>query len=136
MITGFACGVFDLYHPGHVLMLKECKEHCDYLVVGLNSCINLDSSKNAPIYTIDERFMILSSVKYIDEIVVYNSEEELSNILSHNKYNVRFLGNDYYNKIITAKDMIPRIIYLNRDHGYSTSNLRHKIVKLTKNYNE
>lgn len=134
MIKGFACGVFDLYHPGHVLMLKECKDHCDYLVVGLNSCINLDHTKNIPIFTLDERFMILSSVKYIDEIIVYNSELELSNILSNNKYNVRFLGNDYYNKIITAKDMIPRIIYLNRDHGYSTSNLRSKIVKLTKNY--
>lgn len=101
MIKGFACGVFDLYHAGHALMLKECSENCDYLVVGLNAATETKDGKNKPIFPLEQRKIILASIKYINEIVVYYSEEELTNILKEWKFDIRFLGDDYKDKKIT-----------------------------------
>jgi glycerol-3-phosphate cytidylyltransferase len=132
MIRGFACGIFDLYHPGHVIMLEECKKHCDYLVIALNSGINLSLGKNNPIFTLEERLIILNSVKFIDEIITYESESELEFILISGNFQVRFLGEDYLTKEITAKDAVEKLVFLNRDHGYSTSKLRELIVERSK----
>ncbi len=127
MKTGFACGVFDIYHAGHALMLKECKENCDYLVLGLNSAKNLPKDKTPPVYSIEERKIILESIKYIDEIVIYNSEEELTQLLKERNFDIRFLGEDYKNKPITSQNFCKEIYFINRDHGISSSNIKVRI---------
>jgi glycerol-3-phosphate cytidylyltransferase len=129
MKIGFACGVFDLYHTGHVLMLKECRENCDYLIVALNTAQNLSQDKNPPIYSIEERKLIMSSCRYVDQVVSYNSEEELLEILKTSKIDIRFLGDDYKIKPITGPDLKMEFYFINRDHGYSTSSLIQKIAK-------
>ncbi|MCZ4409296.1 adenylyltransferase/cytidyltransferase family protein [Cryomorphaceae bacterium 1068] len=133
MIRGFACGVFDLYHPGHVLMLHDCKAHCDHLTVALNRSENFDEAinpgKRKPFFTLEERRMVLESIKYVDEIIDYQTEEELTEIMSTGNYHVRFLGDDYEGKPITAGDAIKRIVYIDRSHGYSTSKLVEQIRK-------
>jgi glycerol-3-phosphate cytidylyltransferase len=134
MIRGFACGVFDLFHAGHVLMLKECKEHCDYLIVALNSCEQIDyavnPNKNKPIYSIEERKIIIESCKFVDEVLIYNSEKELETILYNSNINIRFLGEDYIGKPITAADAVKEIHYTDRSHGLSTSLIRNKLSNI------
>ena len=137
MKKGFACGVFDLFHAGHVLMLKECKDHCDYLVVAINKAENIDKTinpdKKAPLYSFEERKLIMDSCKYVDEVVGYNSEEELAQIMESGSFGIRFLGADYMGKTITSPDAISEIHYANRDHGLSTSLLKRKLSKGWKN---
>ena len=132
MKIGFACGVFDLFHAGHVLMLKECKEHCDYLIVALNKAENISSAinpgKKKPLFTIEERTLIMASCRYVDEVLVYNSEEELLEIMKDKKIDVRFLGEDYKGKPITGDDLGVEIYYTNRGHGLSTSFYREKLL--------
>lgn len=125
MKIGFACGVFDLFHAGHVLMLKECKEHCDYLIVALNRAENItdkiNPGKKSPLFSIEERKLIMASCRYVDEVLEYNSEEELLKILKSSNINIRFLGEDYNGKPITGGDLGIDIYYINRGHGLSTS---------------
>ncbi|MCH2214505.1 MAG: adenylyltransferase/cytidyltransferase family protein [Flavobacteriales bacterium] len=127
MIKGFACGVFDLYHPGHVLMLRDCKKHCDHLTLALNRSENfsdhINPGKRKPFFSLDERRLVMQSIKYVDEIIDYETEEELTKIMLAGGFDLRFLGDDYQGKPITAAKAIPRIIYLDRSHGYSTSEL-------------
>jgi glycerol-3-phosphate cytidylyltransferase len=130
MIRGFTCGVFDLFHPGHALMLEECKLNCDYLVLGLNSCKTLAKEKNEPIFTFNERKIILESNKHIDEIIEYSGELELIKILKKNKFQVRFLGEDYFDKPITGLQYTEKVHFCYRGHGYSTSKLRDKIKNI------
>lgn len=131
MIKGFACGVYDLYHPGHVLMLQECKQNCDYLTVALNTGESFDfeinPNKRLPFYSIEERAMLLSSCKYVDRVVIYSTENELVQLMLEGKYDVRFIGDDYKSRPITGGDVIKNIKFINRDHGYSTSNILLKI---------
>jgi len=129
MIKGFTCGVFDLFHAGHSIMLEECKRHCDFLVVALNSGENLSNDKNSPIYSVKERKIIMESIRYVDEVLVYSNEAELTEIMKNNNFDLRFLGNDYKSKPITSPNLISSIIYLNRDHGYSSSLVREKVKK-------
>ena len=128
MKKGFACGVFDLFHFGHVLMLKECKDQCDYLVIGLNQCKVLGENKSSPIFSFEHRKLILESNIYVDEVIGYSSENELSNILCKNNFDIRFLGDDYKNKPITSPELSKKIVFINREHGFSTSLIR-KIIK-------
>ena len=132
MKTGFTCGVFDLFHAGHVLMLKECKENCDYLIVAVNRATSFNSeinvNKNIPIFSIEEREMILKSCKYVDKVIIYSNEQELINIMEVEKINIRFLGNDYNGKKITESNKKIELIYINRDHGLSTSGYINKIL--------
>jgi glycerol-3-phosphate cytidylyltransferase len=131
-IIGFACGVFDLFHAGHVIMLQECKEHCDYLVVALNKAENIDlkinPGKKAPIFSFNERKLIMENCKLVDEVIGYNSEEELVSIMTDRKMDVRFLGEDYRGKAITGPDLIPNVYYTQRGHGLSTSRYRQLII--------
>ena len=131
MKTGFACGVFDLFHAGHVLMLKECKTQCDFLVVGLNSCTEIDYTinpgKQKPVFDVQDRKLILESCRYVDEVVVYNNEVELETLLRSGRFQIRFLGEDYRNKPITAQDLKIEIFYTDRSHGKSTSGFRKEI---------
>lgn len=132
MKIGFTCGVFDLFHAGHVLMLQECKEHCDYLIVALNRAENISEkinpNKKKPIFTIEERVLIMDSCKYVDEVLTYNSEEELLEILKNKKIDTRFLGDDYKGKSITGADLNIEIYYTNRSHGLSTSLYRSRLA--------
>ncbi len=133
MKVGFACGVFDLFHAGHVLMLQECKQHCDYLIVAINKAENIDyginPNKKKPIYNFEERKLIMESCKFVDEILEYNSEEELENILRTKKIDLRFLGDDYKGKPITAENLTIKIYYIDRSHGKSTSDYRKRILE-------
>ena len=130
MITGFACGVFDLFHAGHVLMLQECRAHCDYLIVALNAAerfdTNVNPEKKTPIYSLKERKLIMEAVRYVDEVLVYSSEEELLEILRSKKIDIRFLGQDYEGKMITGAELQIPIHYIDRNHGLSTSYYRSK----------
>ena len=125
MIRGFACGVFDFYHPGHVLMLMECRQHCDHLTIAINRATNFDvhinPDKRTPFFNPDERRIILESVKYVDATLLYQTEEELTELMRSGHYDIRFLGDDYKNRPITAPDAIPHIHFIDRSHGYSTS---------------
>lgn len=129
MKTGFICGVFDLYHAGHAMALKECKSNCDYLILALNRAENLSKDKNQPVFSFDERKAIVQSIKHIDEIIEYNSEEELLLILKSKKIDIRFLGEDYRNKPITGVELKIPIHYINRSHGFSTSSVIERIKK-------
>ena len=128
MKVGFTCGAWDLFHAGHVLFLKEAKSHCDYLVVGLHTNPNIDrASKNVPVQTTYERYIQLMGCRHVDEIVPYDTELDLLNVLSTMKFHVRFLGTDYENTAFTGDNVLLDIIYIDRSHNYSTSELRNRI---------
>ncbi|MGD1847269.1 MAG: adenylyltransferase/cytidyltransferase family protein [Salibacteraceae bacterium] len=127
MKRGFACGVFDLFHAGHVLMLQECRENCDYLIVALNTATNLGPDKNQPIYSIEQRVIILEACRYVDEVITYSTEDELTELLASLNLGIRFLGDDYRIKPITAPHLDIPLYFVNRDHGWSSSKIREKI---------
>jgi glycerol-3-phosphate cytidylyltransferase len=131
-LVGITCSTFDLLHSGHILMLEECKKHCDYLICALQNDTTVDrQTKNKPIQSLVERFIQLDAVKYVDKIVPYNTESELEEIFKSFDIDVRVIGFDYLNKDFTAKqiciDRGIKIVYNKRDHDYSTTNLRKKI---------
>lgn len=126
--TGFTCGVYDLFHAGHVLMLQECREHCDHLIVALNQADNLPEGKNRPIFTIEQRVLILQQCKLVDEVLTYNSEAELEALLAELRPDVRFLGSDYIGKPITGGQFAGQTYFTNRDHGLSTSGFIRRIL--------
>jgi len=128
--VGFTCSTFDLLHAGHILMLEEAKQQCDYLIVGLQNDPSVDRpEKNKPIQSLVERQIQLNAVKYIDEIIVYNTEDELEELLMILPIDVRIIGDEYKNKNFTGKEICNyrgiEIYYNHRDHGYSTTRLRH-----------
>ena len=131
MKIGFACGVFDLFHAGHVLMLKECKENCDYLIVALNKAENISEKinprKQKPIFSIEERVLIMNACRYVDEVMIYNTEEELLDILKTKNISIRFLGEDYKCKAITGSELNIELYYTDRSHGLSTSFYKTKL---------
>lgn len=135
MITGFTCGAMDLLHAGHVLMLKECREQCDFLIVGLQVDPSVDRpDKNKPVETLEERMIRLEGCKYVDKIVTYNTEVDLYNLLKELRPDVRFMGADWKNRPNYSRDRLPemKVIYNSRDHGYSSSNLRERIINSVK----
>ena len=129
MKIGFTCSCFDLLHAGHILMLKDAKEQCDKLIVGLQTDPTLDrpDTKNKPIQTYEERYIQLEAIKYVDEIVKYSTEKELFEILRMLRPDVRILGSDYEGKYFTGAELNIPIYYHKRNHSYSTSSLREKI---------
>jgi glycerol-3-phosphate cytidylyltransferase len=130
MAKGFTCGAFDLLHAGHLIMLKEIKEQCDYLIVGLQSDPSIDrKDKNKPIETIEERKIRLEACRYVDQIIIYNTEEDLYNLLKELKPDIRFLGEDWKDKHFTGNDLDIRIVFNNRKHNYSSTNLRKRILE-------
>lgn len=128
--VGFTCSAFDLLHPGHVLMLQDCKNVCDYLIVGLQTDPTIDRpSKNKPIQTLDERKIMIESNKFVDEVIVYSTEEELVNLLKNISPDIRIVGSDWENKELTGKELDIPIYYHQRTHNHSTSNLRQRVVE-------
>jgi|TARA_B110000444_G_scaffold259430_1_gene303144 glycerol-3-phosphate cytidylyltransferase len=132
---GFTCSTFDLLHAGHITMLEQAKHHCDYLIVGLQTDPTVDrpDTKNAPIQTIVERQIQLAAVKYIDEIVVYTTEQDLIDLLLTLPIDVRVLGDEYKTKDFTGKDIAKargcKIIYNGRDHSFSSTSLRKRVAQ-------
>jgi len=128
---GFTCSCFDLLHAGHVLMLKDAKQQCDYLVVGLQTDPTIDrpDTKNKPIQTYEERYIQLEAIKYVDEILKYNTEKDLFEMLRLLRPNVRILGSDYEGKYFTGSELNIPIYYHNRNHNFSSTNLRKKIIE-------
>ena len=126
---GFTCSCFDLLHAGHILMLQDAKRHCNKLIVGLQTDPTIDrpNTKNKPIQSLEERRIQLEAVKYIDEIFTYDTEEELYKKLLDIKPDVRILGSDYKDKSFTGDDLDIKIYYHERNHNYSSTNLRKKI---------
>lgn len=132
MKVGFACGVFDLFHLGHVLMLEECKAQCDHLIVALNSADQIDPlinpGKKKPVYTLEERVKIMQACRLVDEVLVYHSEEDLLQLMKSRKIDVRFLGDDYKGKPITGSELNIPVYYTDRSHGLSTSEYRRRVI--------
>jgi glycerol-3-phosphate cytidylyltransferase len=129
MIRGFTCGTFDLLHAGHVLMLKEIRAQCDFLIVGLQTDPSLDRpEKNKPIETIKERRIRLEGCKYVDEIIEYDTEAELYSLLKKIKPDIRFLGVDWKDKKFTGYDLPIKVVFNSRSHDYSSTNLRKRIL--------
>jgi len=133
MKVGFTCSTFDLFHAGHIIMLKEAKAQVDYLIVGLQTDPTLDrKEKNKPVQSIFERYVQLQACKFVDEIIVYATEKDLIDILMSYPIDLRILGDEYENKSFTGRqECITRGIkfYFNkREHTFSTTELRQRVV--------
>jgi glycerol-3-phosphate cytidylyltransferase len=129
--VGIVASCFDLFHAGHVLMLMEAKDECDRLVVALQSDPTIDRpEKNKPIQALSERYIQLEACKYVDQIVPYDTEADLLNLLTGYDWDVRFLGDDYRGRTdFTGADLDIPIHYCSRKHNYSSSGLRERIKK-------
>ena len=130
---GFTCSCFDILHSGHALMLQDAKKYCDILVVGLQSDPTIDrKTKNKPIQDLEERRIMLSSIKYVDEIVDYCTEYELEQLLKYLNPDVRILGTDWKGKNFTGCNLPIEIHWHSRDHNWSTSYLRKRVYEAEK----
>ena len=125
---GIVAGAFDLMHPGYIRMFEECKKHCNHLTVALHEDPTMARPwKMKPIQSLEDRKEILRAIKYVDDIVVYQSEETFHWYLESGEYQVRFLGDDYADGSYTGVGIGIPIIFMNRDHGYSTTKLKGQI---------
>jgi glycerol-3-phosphate cytidylyltransferase len=131
MKVGITFSAFDLFHSGHVAMLKEARSNCDYLMVGLQTDPTIDRPEKKPIQSVFERYVQLEGCKYIDEIIPYATEKDLEDILLTYKIDVRFIGEEYRDIEFTGKkicvDKSINIHYNKRQHSFSTSGLRKRI---------
>ena len=128
--VGFTCGAFDLVHPGHIRMFKECKLVCNYLIVGVQTDPSIDRPvKNKPIQTLEERIEMLKAIKYIDELIIYTTEDSLYKLLQKLQPNIRILGEDWKGKKFTGHDLPIEIFFNSRKHSLSTSNLRKRVCE-------
>lgn len=135
MKVGFTASAFDLLHAGHIQMLREAKSQCDYLICGLQMDPSLDrpAEKNPPIQTIVERYTQLKAVSYVDEIIPYNTEADLIDILTLYEIDVRILGEEYKSKDFTGKNECRKLgidLYFNsRNHRFSSTDLRNRVCE-------
>ena len=132
MKVGFTASTFDLLHAGHVMMLREAKTVCDYLIVGLQTDPTIDrQEKNKPVQTLLERYIQLNAIEYVDEIVPYQTEQDLEDILNMFPINVRILGEEYKNGKFTGRATCAKrgieLYYNKRDHRFSSSDLRERV---------
>ena len=135
MITGFTASAFDLLHAGHIAMLREAKDQCDYLICGLQVDPSLDRvNKNAPVQTLVERYAQLNACKYVDEIIPYQTEQDLEDILTMLDLDVRIIGEEYKDQKFTGRAICAsrgiEIYFNKRDHRFSTSDLRRRVNEL------
>lgn len=131
---GITFSQFDMLHAGHIAMLAEAKNHCDYLIAGLQNNAKWDRpEKNEPIQSIVERQIQLAAVRYVDEIVVYNTEQDLVDLLLILPLDVRILGVEYAHRDFTGKDECQargiELIFNGRDHSFSSSSLRRRVAE-------
>ena len=134
-VVGFTCGAMDLFHAGHVLMLKEASRYCDVLIVGLQVDPSVDrKEKNRPIQSLEERRIQLEGCRYVNEIQEYSTEAELLEMLEeyaefHGNNFVRIIGEDWRGKKYTGHDLGINTVFNSRTHNYSTSELRERIKR-------
>jgi glycerol-3-phosphate cytidylyltransferase len=131
---GITFSQYDLLHAGHIAMLSEAKNHCDYLIAGLQNNASWDRpEKNAPVQSIVERQIQLAATRYVDEIVVYNTERDLEDILLALPIDVRILGVEYSQKEFTGREICLsrniELVFNTRDHSFSSSSLRKRIAE-------
>ena len=132
MRIGFTCSTFDLLHAGHIQMLRDAKEQCEYLICGLQIDPSLDRpEKNSPVQTIVERHTQLSAIKYVDEIIPYQTETDLEDILNMLHIDVRILGEEYKNGKFTGRAICAKrgieLFFNKREHRFSRSDLRNRV---------
>lgn len=132
MKVGNTFSTFDLFHAGHVKMIEEAKLQCDYLIVGLQLDPSIErKEKNKPVQSIIERYIQLKGSKHIDEIIPYVTEEDLMDILTSFKIDVRVIGEEYKEKSFTGKDYCEekgiKLYYNKREHRFSSSALRNQV---------
>ena len=127
---GITASTFALLHGGHILMLKEAKEQCDYLIVALQTDPTIDRpEKNKPVQSVFERFTQLAACKYVDKIIPYETEKDLMNILSSIRIDVRILGEEYRDKSFTGENLPIEIYFNSRKHDFSSTELRERVIK-------
>ena len=135
--VGITFSTFDLLHAGHIAMLEEAKSQCDYLIVGLQSDPTIDrpETKNKPIQTMFERYVQLKALKYIDEIIPYQTEQDCEDILSTLPLDVRIIGDEYKTKPFTGSEICKKrnikVHFNKREHRFSSTDLRQRIAKAT-----
>ena len=132
---GITFSTFDMLHAGHIAMLSEAKNHCDYLIAGLQTDPTIDrpDTKNSPIQSVVERQIQLAACRYVDEVVVYQTEQDLIDLLLILPIDVRILGVEYANKSFTGHDECYNrgieLVFNGRDHSFSSSSLRKRVVE-------
>lgn len=138
---GLIAGSFDILHPGYILLFEECKRNCEYLIVALHEDPSIERpDKNKPVFSIFERSIVLRSVRYVDEIVVYRTEEELENLIFHLNPDRLFVGGDYANRIedVTGYKTFEsrlkgsagkHIYFMNRNHNWSATAAKVRIAE-------
>ena len=137
---GVTFSTFDLLHPGHILMLEDCKRVCDYLIVGVQSEPTIDRKnsednyskisgkpKNSPIQTLEERLIMIKAIKFVDEVFIYDTEKDLYDWLSNNKWDIRILGSDWEGKKFTGYDIEGEFYFHKRDHDWSSTAFRKRL---------
>ena len=137
---GVTFSTFDLLHPGHILMLEDCKTVCDHLIIGIQSDPTIDRKdrkdeyskisgkpKNVPIQTLKERLIMINAIKFVDEVFVYNTEQDLYDWLNNNKWDVRILGSDWEDKKFTGHDIKGEVYFHKRDHDWSSTAFRERL---------
>jgi len=131
-IIGFTAGNFDLIHPGYIYTFEEAKRHCDYFMVFLQrDPSETRFTKYKPVIPLYERYKTLMAIKYVDEVVTYQTEDELIKLIEFYNPHIRILGDDYIGKRFTGDYLPPEIIYTTRSHGWSTTKLKNMITKQT-----
>ena len=126
MIKGYTSGAMDLLHAGHLLHLKTCREQCDFLIVGLHVDPSIETpGKLEPIETTEERLIRLEGCRYVDQVIIYHTEAEQSKLLAELKPDIRFKGGDHKGEPCTGHPY--KLVFTDRDHNYSTGNLRLRI---------
>ena len=128
-VVGITAGAFDLFHAGHMLMLKDASNQCDHLIVALQTDPSIDrKEKNKPVQSMYERFVQLDACKYVDEIIPYETEDDLYALIMNNSIDLRIIGNEYRNEDFTAREIGIEIYYNARNHQWSTTELRERIL--------
>jgi glycerol-3-phosphate cytidylyltransferase len=131
-IVGFTCSTFDLLHAGHILMLAEAKNVCDYLIVAVQTDPTIDRPqlKNKPVQSIVERYVQLSAVRFVDQIIVYETEKDLEDLLMFLPISIRIIGEEYKDKDFTGKSICKdrgiKMWFNSRSHRFSSSELRQR----------
>ena len=133
MKKGITFGAFDLFHAGHVMMMREAKSVCDHLIVGLQSDPSIDRPhKNRPVQSIVERHIQVAACRYVDEVIVYSTEAQLLDILEHVDWDVRILGDEYRDRPFTGREeTLSRCYFNQRPHTFSSTELRKRVAAHT-----
>jgi len=129
---GFTAGNFDLLHPGYIYTFEEAKRHCDYFMVFLHKDPSETRyTKYKPVIPLYERYKVLMSCQYVDEVITYSDEDELMKLIEFYNPDLRILGDDYIGKRYTGDHLPIDVIYTTRSHGWSTTKLKDLITKQT-----